>query len=517
MALLQDFRYGLRTILQSPVATLVAVLALALGIGVNISSFVAVNAMVLHPFPFPHLERIMTICETVAKSPDERDAVSPSNFFLDWQRQTQSFSQTAAYRGWAASLTGTKDPVRVQAAQVSAAFFKVAGMDASLGRTLTIDEDAKDSSEPIVVSQGFWRQHFAGGSDAVGKQVSLNGHSYTVIGVMPDEFDFPLGNEIWTPLSLTSPDQSERSDQSLQVIGLLKAGVSAEQAAAEAAEIARRLQREYPTTNQGRSMRVLSILDGVNQDTDKFLFLLLCAASMVLLLACANVMNLQMARAARREKEIAVRAAFGASRFQIARQLAAESVLMALAGGVFALLLAGWNLDFNKARIPAEAFRIVPGLRTMQIDGTVVAYAFGISIVAGLLACVPAIYRLLKRRSLTDLSEALQAGGRTSDASASAGRNQLQAALIVFEVAMAMVLPHRRHFNGERLQRTFDWPLRLRGQQYLALAGFTSGCEIYAGRTSSSVLRPSSGKVAGYSDSAGGSGVGGKVRMCESA
>ena len=425
--------------LQSPVATLVAVLALALGIGVNISAFIAVNAMILHPFPFPRLDRIMAVSEAVMKSSEKRDFMSPANF-LDWKKQTRSFEEVAAYRGWAASITGNKESATVHATQVTAGFFRVLGMNPIIGRTFAAEEDQENGSRPVLVSEGFWQQHWGGARDVKGQRISLNGASYTVVGVMPAEFDFPLGNQIWAPLILGQHEKSERNERSLQVVGLLKPDAAPKQAGAEANEIARGLEQQYPGTNQGRGIRAELLLDATNEVTSKFLCLLLGAATMVLLLACANVTNLQLARAARREKEIAVRAALGASRFQIGRQLAAESVLMALAGGMCAIFLASWNLDVNKSQIPAEAFEYVPGLRTMQIDSAVIAYALGISVVAGLLACLPALFRLLRQRSLTGLSEALQTGGRVSDSAASVGRNRLQAGLIAFEVAMAMVL-----------------------------------------------------------------------------
>jgi putative ABC transport system permease protein len=439
MALLRDLRYGIRMIMQSPVATIVAVLALALGIGLNISSFIAVDAMVLHPFPFPRLSRIMTVWEARAKSPDERDFIAPANF-IDLEKQSRSFDDLAAYRSWAVLLTGTNVVTGVRAAFVSPSFFQILGVGPRLGRTFTANEGQSGGSRSIVVSEAFWHKYLAGAPDAVGRHISLNRQTCTVVGVMPDQFDFPLGNEIWAPLAITVQDEGRRSDRSLQVLGLLKADVSPQQAESEVQQIAQRLEGQYPVTNLGRTMRILPILTVTNEITDKFVLLLLGAASMVLLLACANVTNLQLARAARREKEIAVRAALGASRFQIARQLAAESILIAGIGGVFALFLAGWNLDVTKARIPAIAFRYAAGLRNMQIDAIVVAYTFAVAIFAGLLASLPAITRLLRQRSLTDLNEALQTGGRTSDSSSSSGRNRVQRALIVLEVAVALIL-----------------------------------------------------------------------------
>lgn len=437
MAMWRDIRYGLRTMMQWPLSTIVAVLALAFGIGVNVTSFVSVNALILHPFPFPKLDRIVSVSEGERKDADAREAVAPANF-KDWRSASGSFDEIGVYQRWTASLTGSKELGSVEAARVSPEFFKVLGAAALKGRAL-LSDDVKDA-RTAVVSEGFWRSHFAAAGDLTGRQVSLNGQQYTVVGVMPRGFDFPLSCEIWTPLRMSAEEDRQRASRSLEILALLKPGVTAQQAQSEAQGIAQQWETQYPETNRGRTLRVTPILETADRVTERFVLMLMAASTMVLLLACANVMNLQLARAARREKEIAVRAALGASRFQIARQLMAEGVLMALLGGVLALFLASWNLDLNKARIPAVAFAEVAGLRSMQIDGRVVVYTLCISIIAGLVASMPAIIRLIRQRSLTDLNEALQAGGRTGGTAATAGRNRAQNVLIVCEVALALVM-----------------------------------------------------------------------------
>jgi putative ABC transport system permease protein len=434
---LQDMRYGVRVLLRAPGATIVAVLALALGIGVNSTQFTSVNALVLHPLPFPHLERIMSVWETVAKSNTQRYDLAPANF-VDWNRQSRSFEATAAYEDWSANLTGTSEPARVQAALVSPSFFTVLGMHPALGRTFTDDEGKSEHARAVVVSNGFWRQHLASSPHAVGRHIELNGEAYTIAGVMPPDFDWPLTNDIWAPLQISIAEQAQRAEHTLTVLALLKPNVSVEQARKEAEQIARRLQQQYPHTNEARSIEVLPLRSLINEVTERFVLILLAAAVFTLLLACANVGNLQLARAASREKEIAVRAALGANRYQIARQLFAESILLAAAAALVGLLLASWDIAFVKTTIPPAAFAFAAGLRSMHIDRYVVLYTVGMSVVAAVLCSLPAALQLLYQRSRTDLNDALKRGGRTS--SASPGRNRLQSMLIVYEVCMALVL-----------------------------------------------------------------------------
>ncbi len=434
---LQDLRYGTRVLFRSPGTTLVALLALGLGIGVNLTSFTSVNAMILHPLPFPRLERIMTVWETIAKAHSERYALAPANF-VDWSSQSRSFEQVAAYRSWSANLTGSGEPERVEATLVSPSFFTVLGMNPALGRTFTAQDAQTAQARAVIVSDGFWRRRLAGSPRAIGKSLTLNGEAYTVVGVMPSDFDFPLTNDLWAPLSLPLPAQSDRSDHTLNALALLKPQVSVQQARTEAGQIGARLERQYPRTNDSRGINVVPLRSVINEVTDRFVLILLGSAAFTLLLACANVGNLQLARAVSREKEISIRAALGASRYQIARQLFAESLLIAAGGGLLALLLASWNLAFTKSTIPPEAFVFVTGLRTMHIDAYVVLYTIGISLVTAVFCSLPAIVQLLNQSARADLNDALKEGGRTSGGSI--GRNRLQSMLVVYEISMALLL-----------------------------------------------------------------------------
>lgn len=431
---LRDLRYAVRVSLKSPVAAIVAVLALALGIGVNAASFILIDSMILHPLPYPRLERIITVWEK-PKFSTQREALSPGDF-TDLEAQNHSFEKLAAYRSWDVNLTGIGNPERVQAYAVSPDFFAVLGKGPKLGRTFSSGDNQLNRSKVVVVSEGFWKSHLAGSTSTIGKSISLSGQKYTVIGVMPDSFDYPLSTDIWTPLILSPAERNERRTHDLMVIGLMKPNVPVSEANTEAGVTASRLAKLYPGTNEDRSILVIPLRELTDVVTNHFLWILLDAAGFVLLLACANIGNLQMARAATRQKEITVRAALGASRFQIARQLLAESILISCIAGGAGLFFAGWYNDSAKKGIPAVALRIVPGLRTMHVDSTVVLFTISLSLLAGILCGLPALFQLLYRRMGADLSDAL----RERSSSASSPRNRMRTALIVSELALALVL-----------------------------------------------------------------------------
>jgi putative ABC transport system permease protein len=433
----RDFRFAGRVLAKSPGATAVAVLALAVGIGVNASCFVWLDALVLHPLPFANLAHIMTLWETIPKLRAERDAVAPANF-LDWREQSRSFDEIAAYQPWDVNLTGTGDPERIQACLASPQFFALLGMKPALGRTFLNDEAEPARDGVVVLSHGFWQRRFASAPDAVGKQLSLGGRSYTVVGVMPPDFDFPLATELWAPLAFATEDKSHRAVHNLLVLGRLKPATPVAQARAEMETIAHRLEQQYPQTNEARSVKIVPVRELTNNVTDRFVMMLVGAAAFVLLLACANVANLQLARATARQQEMAVRAALGAGRFHIARQLIVESIVIASLGGVLGLWLAIWNVDFQRSTVPAQVLKWVAGVRNLHIDASVVAFTFAASIVAGILCSLPSIGQLLIGKTTAGLAEALKEGGRTS--SDGPARSRLRSALVVAEVALALVL-----------------------------------------------------------------------------
>lgn len=435
--LIGDFRYAVRVLQKSPLTTVVAVFALALGIGVNASSFITINSLILHPLPYPHLERIMTLWGTPPKVDTQRTPLSPADF-ADIQRQATSFEAVGAVRPWDASLTVVGNPERLQAAKVSPAFFTVLGTSAHLGRTFAADEDEPSRAKLAVISDGLWKSHFAGSRDIVGKQITLNKEKYTIVGVMPDELDFPLQTELWAPLPVDPIERHNRASHDLIVLGLLKKDVRLEQARAEVAAIGSRLARQYPATNEDRGVKVVPMRQLTEEVTNHFVMTLLGAALFVLLLACANVGNLQLARAANRQKDIAIRAALGANRFHAARQLLAESVLISLAAGVVGLLLAAWNNDLMQSSIPATALKVVPGLRHLRMDGAVIAMTIATALVTGLICSVPSFLHLVYGRMDGGYNELLR--GRSDAGSRAPSRSGLRTTLIVSELALALVL-----------------------------------------------------------------------------
>ena len=302
LAFLRDFQHAARTLSKARAAAAVAILALALGIGVNVSAFIAVNGIILHPLPFPNLDRIVTIWESTPKVALDRMASSPANF-LDLQSEARSFLYLAACRSRLATLRNGSTSEIVRLAEVSPAFFDVLSSKARFGRVLG------DESQAVVVSEAFWKTRLASSPDVLGHTLHLSQGSFNIVGVMPDNFDYPLGTEIWSPLLLTPADRQQRSVHDLLLVGLLKPGVAASQANSEAAAIATHLAAEYPATNRDRSFTVIPVRDLSEGVTDRFVAVILCTAGFVLLLACANIGNLQLARAAGRRKEIAVRAA----------------------------------------------------------------------------------------------------------------------------------------------------------------------------------------------------------------
>jgi len=432
---IRDLRHAVRTLLRSPSATSIGILALAFGIGVNVSAFIAANGIILHPLPFAQLDRIETIWESNPKLRVDRDPVAPANF-VDLEKQARSFQYLAACRSieWTVKNGSTSEMVRI--AQVSPAFFNILSGKAVLGRVLPMQASPNESAA-VVVSNAFWKAQLASSPDVIGKPLHLSGGSFIIAGVMPDNFDFPLGTEIWSPLVLTPAEKQQRSAHDLVLLGLLKPGIDLSQAKGETASVASRLAADYPLTNADHSFTVVPLRDLNEGVTNRFVTIILGSAGFVLLLACANIGNLQLARAANRHKEVAVRAALGASRWQIARHLLAECLLLSTVAGFLGVLMADWNNVYSKQNIPAIALRIVPGLRTMHTDPRVLLFAFLISIAAGVLCCLPAIFYLWQRVANGNLDESLRERSALSSQHSS---GVLRSALVVSELALALVL-----------------------------------------------------------------------------
>jgi putative ABC transport system permease protein len=410
------------------------VLALALGIGATTAIFSFVSVIVLRPLPFPELGRIVQVWETLPRAGSSRYLASPGNF-ADWSEHDRVFSEAAAYRRWNANLTGRGEPERVRGFQVMPSFFPLLGLTPLHGRVFSSQESQPGREQVAILSFGFWQRSLAANPGAVGQTLELNGRKFTVVGIMPVEFDFPLGTDLWVPLALSPQQWQNRSSHSLRVLARLGPSVSLTEAQAALDTLAGRQAQLYPRTNQGRGVRLVSLLKEVNFGSRRFLLYLLGAAGFLLLLACANVANLQLARATARQKEIAVRVALGASRTRVVRLLLTESLLLSLLGAALGVLLALWGIDLMKASVPLWVARyIVAGLKDVQVDGWVLGFSLLAALAsAGLSGLAPAL-----QTSKPNLTETLKDGGRGSGTDLRGGRTR--ALLVVSEVSLAVIL-----------------------------------------------------------------------------
>ena len=435
--LIQDIKFGLRMLLKSPSLSIIATIALALGIGANTAIFSVVNAVLLRPLPFPNSESLMSVYETNVQRGGIRGSHSYPNFF-DIRSQNTVFEHVAAFYNASFVMTGRGEPARLQGAVVTSDLFPLLSVAPMLGRTFLPDEEKPSSTGRVaIISQQLFRKRFGSDASILNQPITLDGVSFTVVGVMPDSFEFPIQNEpveLWTTIagdaSGKSPVTNQRGAHFLRVIGRLKPNVTREQAQSELTAIAARLEQAYPDTNTQRSLKVEPTLAALVGDIRPALLILLGAVACVLLIACANVANLLLARATSRHKEMAVRAALGASRMRVIRQLLTESILLSLVGGAVGLLLAVWWSDL----LVALGKEDIPRAVHVAIDWRVLGFTLGVSVLTGLIfGIVPAF-----QSSKTELVESLKEGGRSG--SEGARRNRVRSVLVVGELAIAVVL-----------------------------------------------------------------------------
>ena len=424
--LFKDIRYAIRGLLKQPAFTAIAIVTLALGIGANTAIFSVVNAVLLKPLPYEDPDRLVVLFENIS---GRTIPVSYLNF-ADWRDQSKVFQSVSAVRSQESfNLTGVGEAERLQGRLVSASFFSTLATIPIRGRDFLAEEDRPGAVPAVILSYRLWQRSFGADEGIIGRQLTLNNQSFTVVGIAPASFQFGPEADISVPIGLSAERFRLRGrDPGVSVVARLKDAITPEQAQAELNTIAARLEQQYPDTNGGRRVRIDSLLHNVTGDVRATLLILLSAVGFVLLIACANVANLLLARSAARQKEIAIRTALGASRLRVIRQLLTESVLLALAGGAVGLLLVIWGTDLIISYLPEG----IPRIREVGVDALVLAFTLAASLLTGIVfGLAPAL-----QSSNPNLSETLKEGERSS----SGRRQRVRGILVVSEVAMTLVL-----------------------------------------------------------------------------
>jgi putative ABC transport system permease protein len=425
----QDLRYGAHLLLKRPGFTSIAVLTLALGIGANTAIFSVVNGVLLRALPFPEPERILSVWATDIRRGENRRGVSYPNF-ADWRARQTVFERFAAFDVASATLTGAGSPEQLRGTNISADLFPLLGVQPLLGRWFSEQEAQAGDAAAIIINEGLWQRLFGANPQMIGRGITINGQSCVIIGVMPASFSFPFNSgramEFWR---LLKPDQ-QRGNNHLNVLARLKPGVTMAQAQSEMNTVAGQMTAQYPQANTGRGIRLVGLQEDLTRNVRRALLMLLASVGCVLLIACANVANLLLARVSGRQKEIAVRMALGATRGRVIRQLLAESALLAGTGGALGLVLAAWGIASLRPLLPPE----VPLVQAVTLDWNVLGVTLALSCLTGIFfGLMPAL-----QASKANLTTALKEEGR--GLTGGVQRNRTRAALVIVEIALSLLL-----------------------------------------------------------------------------
>jgi putative ABC transport system permease protein len=431
-SIIKDIRFALRGLLKHPAFTAIAVVTLALGIGGSTSIFTVVDAALLRGLPYKSPDRLYHLWEQTPKQEYPKREFSYPDY-QDYQ-QNSVFEGLAGYTGGGAILSGYGDPASVNAPRVSANFFSVLGVDPVLGRTFQAGEDTPGAAKTTVLTYGLWQRQFGGDPGVIGCALTINGESYTVIGVLPASFQFALRPaDLWLPYQPTPNQLSRRFMHGTNLIGRLKSDKSPADAQSELSLISSRIEQQHNDSHAGTSARIVPLQEEVIGSVKPILLVLLAAVAFVLLIACANVASLLLTRSLSRQKEVAIRAALGASRWRVIRQLMTESLLLSVVGGAAGLLIAYWGVPALVAVLPQSQLNAMPFLKSVRLDAGVLTFSFALSLLTGLVfGLAPAL-----QSSRLDLNGVLKEGGRNASASAS---HRLRSAMVVTEIALAVVL-----------------------------------------------------------------------------